>query len=104
MSSSPTRLRRILEAWLEASGMEEGLAKGRLYERWEELVGPRIGAVSRPIDVRGEELLVEVEDPAWRNELSLMQGQLLEQIQDHPELPHVRSIRFVGRRGGGSRA
>lgn len=102
MTRRPQVLGRIIEAWIRRQGMESGLATGRLLEEWKNLVGPRIGAVSRPFDVRGETLLIEVEDPVWRNELSLLQGQILNQISEHPELPRVRSIRFIGRRGGGT--
>jgi len=104
MGSKPKPLARVISSWLKISGLEKGLEKGRLFEEWESLVGSRISAVSTPIDVRGETLLLEVEDPVWRNELSLMHNQLLEAIAERPELPKVRKIRLVGRRAGGTTA
>jgi predicted nucleic acid-binding Zn ribbon protein len=104
MRHGPLRLATILEAWIRSGPVPDGLARARLAERWPDLVGPRIGAVSRPMDVRGETLLVEVEDPVWRQELSLMQKQILSRISDDPELPRVRTIRFHAPRGGGSTA
>ena len=103
MSRRPLPLKQILEAWIKRSGLSGGLAEGRLSEEWENLVGTRISGVSRPIRVRGETLLVEVEDPVWRNELSLLQGHILTEISKMDGLPRVRSIRFLGRRGGGDR-
>jgi predicted nucleic acid-binding Zn ribbon protein len=95
-------MREILEAWLRSAGLERAAAGGRLLEEWESIVGPRISAVSRPIDVRGETLIIEVEDPVWRNELSLLQRTILDEISSRPALPEIREIRFVGRRGGGT--
>lgn len=104
MGRKPKSLGEVLRAWLETSGMEKGVAAGRLIEEWESIVGPRISAVSRPIDVRGKTLVIEVEDPVWRNELSLLQRSILDEISSRPALPEVCTIRFVGRRGGGRKA
>jgi predicted nucleic acid-binding Zn ribbon protein len=89
---------------LKDSGLEKVVTGGRLVEEWESIVGPRISAVSRPIDVRGETLVIEVEDPVWRTELSLVQPTILDRIAADPELPRISRIRFVGRRGGGRKA
>lgn len=97
----PVPLSLVIKKWLKDSGLEKGLEKGRLIEEWESIVGPRISAVSTPIDVRGETLLLEVEDPAWRTELSMMQEKLLGAISERPDLPKVRKIRVMGRRARG---
>jgi len=107
MNRKPRKLGEVITAWLSSSGLEKGLGKGQLLDEWESLVGPRIAAVSRPVDVRGETLLLEVEDPAWRTELSMMQERLLETISERQGLPRIRRIRFIasvmsrdGRSGG----
>jgi len=104
MGRKPRPLGQILQAWLKSSGVERAVAAGRLIEEWESIVGPRISAVSSPIDVRGKTLVIEVEDPVWRNELSLLQGTILDEIASRPTLPEVKVIRFVGRRRGGRKA
>jgi predicted nucleic acid-binding Zn ribbon protein len=102
MSRKPRKLGEVIAAWLSSSGLEKGLGRGHLLDEWESLVGPRIAAVSRPIDVRGETLLLEVEDPAWRSELSMMQERLLEAISERQGLPRIRRIRFMAKRSGGT--
>jgi predicted nucleic acid-binding Zn ribbon protein len=97
MSRRPRKLGEVITAWLASSGLEKGLGKGRLLDEWESLVGPRIAAVSRPVDVRGETLLLEVEDPSWRSELSMMQERLLETISERQGLPGIKRIRFIAR-------
>ena len=102
MSGKTRKLGDVITAWLSSSGLEKGLGKGRLLQEWESLVGANISAVSKPVDVRGETLLLEVEDPAWRSELSMMQERLLSAIAGRPGLPRIRQIRFVARRSGGN--
>ena len=102
MSRSARPLARLLKSWLKASGLERVVSGGRLQQDWVSIVGARISAVSRPIDVRGETLVIEVEDPVWRNELSLIQDTILTRVNAHPDGPEVKRIRFVGRRGGGT--
>ncbi|MFC1628353.1 DUF721 domain-containing protein [Gemmatimonadota bacterium] len=102
MNGKTRKLGDVITAWLSSSGLEKGLGKGRLLQEWESLVGANISAVSRPVDVRGETLLLEVEDPAWRSELSMMQERLLDAIAGRPGLPRIRQIRFVARRSGGN--
>ena len=99
MSRRVKGLGRILEEWLRVSGLDRAVLSGQLQQDWESIVGPRISAVSRPIDVRGETLVIEVENPVWRNELSLLQDALLAQVRAHPGAPAVTKIRFVGGRG-----
>jgi predicted nucleic acid-binding Zn ribbon protein len=102
--SGPTRgLGRILEEWLRVSGLDRAVRAGKLQQDWESIVGPRVSAVSRPIDVRGETLVIEVKNPVWRNELSLLQDTILAQVRDHQGAPAVTKIRFVGGRGQGAR-
>jgi len=102
--SGPTRgLGRILEEWLRGIGLDRAVLAGKLQQDWVSIVGPRISAVSRPIDVRGETLVIEVENPVWRNELSLLQDTILAQVRAHPETPAVTKIRFVGGHGQGAR-
>ena len=97
-SGKPVLLSQVIQNWLESSNMRTGLAKGRLFQEWKSLVGPRISAISTPIDVRGKTLLLEVKDPVWRTELSLMQKKILDVINEYPDLPEVKKIRFSGRR------
>jgi len=100
MGTRPRQIGDILRTLMGRESYRAGLAKGRLLEEWESIVGPRISAVSRPIDVRGETLLLEVEDPVWRNEIAMMHDEILERLTSHPDTPKVRSIRCVGRRAG----
>jgi predicted nucleic acid-binding Zn ribbon protein len=104
MSPGARSLNEVLRSLLGRERYAAGLRKARLVQKWESIVGPRISAVSRPIDVRGETLLLEVEDPVWRSEISLLHDEIVECLAAHSDIPRVRRIRCVGRRSGGTAA
>ena len=52
-----------------------------LQGAWPKLVGTQIAAVCTPVDWRDRTLVVEVRDPAWRDGLRRVQGDLLERIR-----------------------
>lgn len=59
------------------------------------MVGKAIAAKARPTHYQGECLVVEVDHPAWMQELSLLKQQLLKKIsREYPKIK-VREIRLV---------
>ena len=51
-----------------------------LLDRWPEVVGESLAARIKAVAVRGSELLVSVDDPAWAGQISWLETQLLERI------------------------
>jgi predicted nucleic acid-binding Zn ribbon protein len=49
---------------------------------WEEALGERLAAVATPVSERAGTLTVECTDGVWAQELDLMQGQLLQRLQE----------------------
>ena len=49
-----------------------------LLDRWPEVVGESLAARIKAVAVRGSELLVSVDDPAWASQISWLETQLLE--------------------------
>jgi predicted nucleic acid-binding Zn ribbon protein len=65
-----------------------------LQSVWSEAVGERIAAVARPVSERGGEATIDCSDSVWAQELDLMQGQLLERLQERLGERAPRSLRF----------
>ena len=56
--------------------------------RWEQCVGTAISNHTRAIRVEAQVLWVEVDHPAWKNELMLRKQQILDKLnQTPPEVP-----------------
>jgi predicted nucleic acid-binding Zn ribbon protein len=52
-----------------------------LVRRWPDLVGPHVGANSRPLRLRDGTLTVGVADPAWATQLRFLEAMLVERLQ-----------------------
>lgn len=85
---------KVLGHYLEKSGLHTALQRNVLLEDWDGVVGPRIAAVTRAAEVRGETLVVEVASSAWLNELTMMRKTILERINRVREGTTVAQIRF----------
>ena len=80
--NNPRPLRQGLERLLGGLGAPEIDAVATLVERWPEVVGPELASRVRAVAVRGSELVVRVEDPAWASQIAWLESQLLERITD----------------------
>jgi len=76
----PTPIRKSLERLLAGMGSPEIDSVAALMDRWPEVVGDRLSERIRAVAVRGSELLVSVDDPAWASQISWLEAQLLERI------------------------
>ena len=84
----------VLEGYLDRTGLGDSLARLGALEEWAAAVGERVSSVTRPVEVRGETLVVEVLSSAWINELSMMGELILERLNARGEGPPIGRIRF----------
>lgn len=84
----------VLREYLERTGLAESLERLGALDEWAEAVGPGVARVTRAVEVRGDELLVEVLSSAWIAELTMMKGLILERLNAVGTGPPVGSIRF----------
>lgn len=89
-----TPVAEVLEGYLDRTGLGDSLARLAAMDEWAGAVGDRISAVTRPVEVRGETLVVEVLSSAWINELSMMGELILERLNARGAGPPVGRIRF----------
>jgi predicted nucleic acid-binding Zn ribbon protein len=72
---------------------------GGLFGRWEELVGDQVAAHVRPIKLDDEVLWVEVDEPAWATQVTLLSGTLRERLATGAGVTVARiEIRVAGAR------
>lgn len=71
-----------LDQLLRQRGMEDALVLGRVAGCWEEVVGPEIARQVHPRLVRGRELVVSVDHPAWATELELAGSAVLSRLAE----------------------
>jgi len=76
----PTPIRKSLERLLAGMGSPQIDSVATLMDRWPEVVGDNLSERIRAVAVRGSEILVSVDDPAWASQISWLEAQLLERI------------------------
>lgn len=89
-----TPVAEVLEGYLDRTGLGESLARLEAMDEWAAAVGERVSAVTRPVEVRGDTLVVEVLSSAWINELSMMGKLILERLNARGAGPPIGRLRF----------
>lgn len=82
LENNPRPIRQGLERLLHGLGAPEINAVTTLVEQWPEVVGPELASRVKAVAVRGSELVVKVEDPAWASQIAWLESRLLERITD----------------------
>lgn len=90
----PETLGDILKDSLQKWDFGPTLLRYEVVEKWPELVGPKIAEKSRATGLQGDMLLIEVDHPAWVQELNLLKNQLLQKIGRLFPRAGVKNIRF----------
>ncbi|MEW5783626.1 MAG: DUF721 domain-containing protein [Bacillota bacterium] len=87
-------LGQIIEHVLRRNQMWLQYRQNSILERWEELVGKELAAVSNPRQIRKGVLQVSVKNSTWAYHLTLLQPQLIERLNRHAGSLAVKEIFF----------
>lgn len=84
----------ILRA-LKHHNLSDEIRGQRVITEWTELVGPKVGARTRPDGISERVLWIEVATSAWLHELNLLKAQLLKGLVERLGQPRLfEDIRF----------
>ena len=81
----------------ERAAPKTGLAA--VQGAWVEALGERLAEVATPVSEKAGTLTVDCVDGVWAQELDLMQGQLLERLQDVLGERSPKALKFRVARG-----
>ncbi len=90
----PERVGDVLAGYLDRTGLGEALGRLGALDEWTGAVGPRVSRVTRPVEVRGDTLVVEVISSAWLAELAMMRPLILERVNRARAGPAIGDVRF----------
>ena len=95
----PTAVGDLLASVLAQAGIADRVAQAAVVPEWASLVGAQIAAVTEPLSVAPDgTLFVAVSTHAWMNELSLLEPELLRQLNSVPGRPPIARLRMVLKR------
>ncbi|MBD3390388.1 MAG: DUF721 domain-containing protein [Chitinivibrionales bacterium] len=90
----PQKLGSILEGVLSQRGYLSVCREGQIRERWTQIVGERVAAVSECRGVENGILYVRVPSAAWRQEISFLKQRILSRIRTETQCRTVKDIVF----------
>jgi predicted nucleic acid-binding Zn ribbon protein len=90
--ADPSRVSDSLDRLVRHMGGPSADVTTSLVRRWPELVGPNVGANSRPARLRDGVLTVAVADPAWATQLRFLEATLVTRLQAELGADAVSSI------------
>ena len=71
----------------------------RIVALWPEIVGDHLATKSKAVSFAGGVLIVEVEDSAWRQEISMQTSSIMKSIHEYSFGRVVKRIRLRGKTG-----
>ncbi len=77
---APARAGDLVDKLLTGFGLDERLHQYKALIIWEDVVGPQIAARTRPVRIREGVLEINVDQPAWMQQLQLMKPKILAQL------------------------
>jgi hypothetical protein len=87
-------LKTILGTMLRTMNSPPQREQFRVWDIWEEVVGPQIAGKTRPEALRNGVLVVSVTSSVWMQELSFMKQKILDRINQTLAPATIREIRF----------
>jgi predicted nucleic acid-binding Zn ribbon protein len=95
----PEALGTVLASVLKKAGLSERVAQAGVIPEWPRIVGPQIAAITDPIMLQQDgTLVVAVKTHGWMLELSLLEPELLKQLNADTSRPPVSGLRWTLRR------
>ena len=90
----PKRLGDLLPDVVSKLDTGGKIDEARVVEAWAMLVGPQINNVTESVWMRGRQLFVKIESPAWRQELHLQRSQWRDRLNNELGESLVEGIVF----------
>ena len=84
----------LLEKYLKKSGLSVAMTDISVIQRWPEIVGERVAAVTECCELKEGVLRIKVTSAPWRQELSFMKGDLIKAIVSEMGSGMVKEISF----------
>jgi predicted nucleic acid-binding Zn ribbon protein len=89
-----TSLKDIISSMFNDSHLPFDPADARIWEVWDDAVGPGIAEHAKPSRLREGCLRVDVSDPIWLQELEFVGDKIIEKLNDKLGRKAVKKIEF----------
>ncbi len=94
MSPPMEHISRSLEGLLQKLQLDKRVLGWKVLTVWNEVVGPRIGANTKPVAYRDSKLFVQVSTTTWLHELSFMREEIVRRLNEKVGKKAIEDIVF----------
>jgi predicted nucleic acid-binding Zn ribbon protein len=102
--TAPVRLGDTIDRVLGRLGSPSRAGIEVVFDRWAEVVGETMAAVTRPVGIDGQTLVVACDDPALTTHLRFLEPQLIGRLAELAGDRRISRVEVrVGRRRAGAR-
>lgn len=88
-------LKSELDNFMNHIGLDSRMQELKILNVWEECVGENIARFSSPVEIRKNKLFVNVENAAWRYELSLKKFEIIDNLNKALRKKIIKDIIFI---------
>ena len=89
------KLGAVIDHLIKSEGIEKPILQNKALMDWEEIVGKQIAKHSTPEEVKHGVMMVRVETPVWRNELTLRKNEIIEKLNKGTHKKIIQDIKFI---------
>ncbi len=95
--TEPERAIDVLQALFvgESSAFANQFKRWKLWAQWSDVVGASIAAVTEPLAIYDQKILIWVSNPSWNHHLSYMKSEILQKINRDFGDPPLKDIHFT---------
>ncbi|MEO0049333.1 MAG: hypothetical protein RL556_665 [Actinomycetota bacterium] len=93
---SPVSVSNSIDSLLKSFSWESQISEADLFNQWAKIVGDQNSLNSTPEHINKGQLVVRCKSTAWATQLRLMQGQILQRINQEYPLLEITTLKFVG--------
>ncbi|NUN68110.1 MAG: DUF721 domain-containing protein [Bacteroidetes bacterium] len=83
-----------LKQLVQSLGIEKQVEQYKIFDVWNEVVGPQVAKVAQPERIQNGVLIVAVNNAPWRSELTFRKRELLEKIHERTNSASITDIKF----------
>lgn len=70
------------------------LAEQRAIQVWQDIVGDKVSAHTKPLTIQNKIFFVKVDNSAWSNELSFLKKDIIKSINEKVGMKIIRDVYF----------
>ncbi len=82
----------LLDAFVKANHLEEGLAEYRIVKSWRELLGVSVSKKTKSLVIKNRKLIVTLHSSVVRNELMMIKDTLIQRLNDEAGMDVIDDI------------